>query len=88
MPRPPVRDTVPVVLPSKVMTVDYTGEKWTDDATELAKKLLKLKGVSGAKVGEKGKVTITQDGITEPDEAEIKRLVKEAGMTFKTLAKE
>lgn len=83
-----MRDTSPVVLPTKLVTVEYTGEKWTDDATELAKKLLKLKNVSGARVGEKGKLTLTLEAGTEVDEAEVKKLVKEAGMTFKTLVKE
>ena len=76
------------VLPTKILTVEYSEEAWTDDATELVKALLKLSGVSAAKVGEKGKITITEDGKTSPDLEEIKKLVKDAGMTFTTLEKE
>jgi len=88
MPRPPVGPTKAIELPRKLLTVEYTEQAWTDDATELAKKLLKLDGVAGAKVGEKGKITITQDGKAEPDLEEIKKLVKAAGMTFKTIEAE
>jgi hypothetical protein len=87
MPERPVGPTK-VVLPTKLLTVEYSDDAWTDDATELVKKLLKLEGIAGAKVGEKGKITLTLDASTEPDEAEIKKLIKEAGMTFKTLAAE
>jgi hypothetical protein len=87
MPERPVGPTK-VVLPTKLLTVEYSDDAWTDDATELVKKLLKLEGIAGAKVGEKGKITLTLEASTEPDEAEIKKLIRDAGMTFKTLVKE
>ncbi|MCB9936245.1 MAG: hypothetical protein H6840_11200 [Planctomycetes bacterium] len=86
MPRPvPVGPKVQL-LPQKVLTVEYSEEDWTDDATRLALKLLKIKGVDGARVGEKGLITLTMDGKTELDPKEVQKLVKEAGMKFKTLA--
>jgi hypothetical protein len=88
MPPPPVRVTRPVLLPTKLLTVEYADEAWTDDATELVKKLLELDGIAGARVGEKGKITLTLEASAEPDEAQIKKLIKEAGMTFKALLKE
>ena len=74
------------VLERKTLTVDYAAEAWSDDATELVKKLLKVKGVAAAKVGEKCKLEITLDGVSALDEAELKKQIKEAGMNFVALA--
>lgn len=70
----------------KLLTIEYSEDEWTDDATQLALKLLKLKGVDAAKVGEKGRITLTLNAATPLDEKEVQKLVKEAGMKFKALA--
>lgn len=67
--------------PSVLLKVTLEEGEWKKIATELSLKLLKLKGVSGATIGEKGNITLEHDGAT-PDEAEVKKLVKEAGMKF------
>lgn len=74
------------LLQHKLLTVEYSEDDWTDDATQLALTLLKLKGVDAAKVGAKGSITLTLNAATPLDEKEVQKLVTEAGMKLKTLA--
>ena len=71
--------------PTFVLKVELKEGDWKEVATPMAIKLLKLKGVTGATIGETGVIKLEHDG-TGPDEAEVKKLVKEAGMKFLSMA--
>ena len=70
------------LLERKALTVEYSADAWVDDATLLIKGLLKVKGISAAKIGEKGKLELTLNGVDALDEAELKKQIKAAGMKF------
>ena len=67
--------------PSVVLKVTLEEGEWKEVAKVLSIKLLKLKGVTCATIGEKGTITLQYDK-TAPDEETVKKLVKEAGMKY------
>ncbi|MBZ0136954.1 MAG: hypothetical protein K8I27_11330 [Planctomycetes bacterium] len=73
------------VKPSVVLKVALEEGDWKEVATALSLKLMKLKGVSGATIGEQGTITLTYKDAA-PDEEEVKKLVKNTGMKFLSLA--
>lgn len=73
------------VKPSVVLKVTHEEGEWKDVAKALSLKLLKLKGVSAATIGEKGLITL-QYSVVAPVEEVVKELVKEAGMKFVSMA--
>jgi hypothetical protein len=71
--------------PLLILKVSLEEGDWKETATPLAEKLLKLKGVSKATIGEKGNITLEYNG-TAPAEEEVKKLVSTAGMKFISMA--
>ena len=71
--------------PSVVLKVTLDDGDWKEVAKTLSIKLLKLKGVSVATIGEKGTITLQYSGAA-PDAETVKKLVKEAGMNYVSMA--
>lgn len=71
--------------PSVVLKVTLEEGEWKEVAKALSIKLLKLKGVACATIGEKGSITLQYTKVA-PDEETIKKLVKEAGLKYVSMA--
>lgn len=83
---PPVGSTEIVELEQQVLTVEFGDSEWAAVAETLAASLLKMGTVQEAKIGKDGRITLSHDSKKAIDIKELKKLVNDAGLTFKSLA--
>ena len=83
---PPVGSTEIVELEQQILTVEFGDSEWADVAKTLAASLLDMETVQEAKIGKDGRITLSHDSKQTIDIKELKKLVKNAGLTFKSLA--